>query len=192
MNRVATFVAAALTALKLSGMSNKNAISKNYTVDDVTHSETAESLGITEQNDLPDAAKRNARYLALKVIEPANKFTGTRATPRSWWRSKRLNDALPNASPTSVHKTGRAVDLELWIPDHETGVLTERNDLLARALVSGRKFDRMIVYGSLTKPRFLHVEVPEIGKDPRNIVLHRNEANGFTSLNIEDAAMLYG
>lgn len=191
MNRWASLVAAALTAFKLNRMDQITVISKNYTVDDVKRSATAESLGIEAQNTLPDEARKMARRLAMQVIEPANKFTGNVATVRSWWRSDQLNAALPNASPTSVHKTGRAADLELWVKNAD-GEPMERNDLLARALVSDLKFDRLIVYGNIRRPRFLHVEVAPVGRQPRNRILHYNDNGEFRALDVDEAVLLYG
>lgn len=189
MNPFAVATVSALAAVDLL-LRNPGRISANYTVSDVTHSPTAKERGITEQNRLPFSAKVNAKRLAKLVIEPANKFTGHRARVSSWWRSERLNSILPGASPTSVHKTGRAADLELVYQD-ETGQMVENNALLMRALLAGGQFDRVLIYGAMRSPRFLHVEVPEPGKKPRQLVRWRTD-NTWKNIDLEEARLFFG
>lgn len=185
MNRWQTLAFAAITAADLLRRSQGDRISANYTAHDVTNSATARTRGISEQFNLPFSAKLLARHLARTVIEPANEFTGQRATPTSWWRSDELNMILPGAEVDSIHRTGRAVDLELWVDDQE------QNALLARALLAGKNFDRLLIYGNLERPRFLHVEAPEPGKRPRNIVM-RKIGPTWKRLDFDTALLIYG
>lgn len=83
------------------------AISENFTLDEVTHSQTAARLGI--DNDLPAELLANVKGAALGM-EMVRKELGKPIRVSSWYRGPKLNAAIPGSSKTSAHMTGMAID----------------------------------------------------------------------------------
>lgn len=82
-------------------------VSENFTLDEVTHSQTAARLDIN--NNVPADLMPAVRGAALGM-EMVRKELGKPIRVSSWYRGPALNKAIPGSSKTSAHMTGLAVD----------------------------------------------------------------------------------
>ena len=92
-------------------------ISKHVTYEEVIASSTAKKNNIS--NEPTPEHLENIKRLASDLIEPLRLLVSVQRgvdTPlffSSFYRSAELNKFLPGASPTSKHKVGLAVDIDL-------------------------------------------------------------------------------
>lgn len=85
-------------------------ISKHLALAEVTRSETAKRMGISNM-PTPEHIE-NFKILAEKVFEPIREHFGVPIHVSSAYRSKELNAAVKGSSTTSDHCFGRAMDLD--------------------------------------------------------------------------------
>lgn len=90
-------------------------ISDNFTLSELTNSETAKRNNILEQFSPPVEIIENLKYGAVNILEAIRKQFGG-FSPTCGYRCSKLNNSLPNASKTSMHLTGEAID-ETFIVD---------------------------------------------------------------------------
>lgn len=83
-------------------------LSKNFTLTELTKSQTAERLGLDNQPD--DRALANLRVLCEKVLQPVRDALGP-VVINSGYRSYEVNKAVGGVS-TSQHLHGMAADIE--------------------------------------------------------------------------------
>ena len=82
---------------------------KHFTIEELTHSATAQSRGLRNQ---PDAeAVGNLHRLAECVLDPARERFGAPIYVNSGYRSEAVNKAVGGAR-RSYHLKGRAADLD--------------------------------------------------------------------------------
>ena len=86
-------------------------LSKNLTLDEVTHSDTAKRLGI--KNEPTPEHLANLKLLAEKIFQPIREHFGKPIHVSSGYRSEALNKKTPGSSTTSQHCSGKALDLEI-------------------------------------------------------------------------------
>lgn len=82
---------------------------KYFTINELCHSDTANSLGI--DNSPSQQIVQNLSELILSLLDPLREAWGTPILVSSGYRSLRLNKALKHASATSAHLVGFAADL---------------------------------------------------------------------------------
>ena len=135
-------------------------ISKNFTWEEFTASDTAKKLGIL--NQITDWEVRdNVIALVEKVLQPLRDAWGKPITINSGYRCPRLNKEAGGV-PTSQHVKGQAADCRVDDPL-----------ALARLLLDlGLEFDQAIVY-----PTFLHISYKADG-DNRNQLLYNKSYKG--------------
>ncbi len=102
-------------------------LSKHFPLSELTKSQTAKRLGIT--NDPDNRVLGNLKALARHILEPVRLHYGIPFTPSSGYRCPKLNHAIGSSS-TSQHVTGEAADFEIptianrdladWIKDNLT------------------------------------------------------------------------
>ena len=100
-------------------------LSYNFSLWEMTKSQTAERLGI--DNKPNEVQIENLKLLCKHGLEPVRKHYSVPIRPSSGFRSAALNEAL-GSSPNSQHTKGQAVDFEvpgvdnmalaLWIMDN--------------------------------------------------------------------------
>ena len=100
-------------------------LSDNFSLRELTKSQTAERLGIANEPD--DEAVENLIILCDMILEPVRNHYDTPFVPNSGFRCLELNRAI-GSSDTSQHTTGEAVDFEvpgvpnkdlaLWVKDN--------------------------------------------------------------------------
>ncbi|MEB3230825.1 MAG: D-Ala-D-Ala carboxypeptidase family metallohydrolase [Leptolyngbyaceae bacterium] len=128
-----------------------NLLSRNFTVEELTRSEAADRLGLSNAPNAEEIA--NLRRLACKVLQPARDALGPLQIT-SGFRSAAVNNAVGGV-PNSDHRLGYAADV---VPIN-VGTRT-----FAEWIVRNVPFDQIILeYGTLQNPSWIHVSV-----NPRN------------------------
>jgi hypothetical protein len=85
-------------------------LSANFTLKELTKSDTATRLGIDNTPD--DAAIENLKLLCEMVLQPVREHFGKSVTVNSGYRSPESNAAV-GGSKTSDHCKGQAADIEI-------------------------------------------------------------------------------
>jgi zinc D-Ala-D-Ala carboxypeptidase len=84
-------------------------LSKHFTLDEFTHSQTASRLGIP---NIPSAEETMSIItLCENVLEPVRVHFDRPVRIDSGYRCQALNEAIPNSSKTSQHMIGEAADI---------------------------------------------------------------------------------
>jgi hypothetical protein len=143
-------------------------ISKHLSLEECTHSETADKLGIKNNN--PNLHQiENMKLLAESVFEPIREHFKQPIRVSSVYRSLSLNQAI-KGSITSQHCGGQAMDIDNSSPSNK-----EIFDFIKKNL----KFDQLIwEFGSSKNPDWVHVSYTD-GKN-RNQILRAKKINGKT------------
>jgi len=108
-------------------------LSKNFTLKELTNSDTATRLGIA--NAPSPEQILNLEYLVTRVLQPIRDHYGMPVILKSGFRSLELNRAL-NSKDTSQHISGMAADIEI------NGV---SNVALAEWIRDNLEFDQLIL-----------------------------------------------
>ena len=85
-------------------------LSKNFSLEELTKSQTAVRLGIDNQPSIP--VTNNLRNLVSSVLQPLRDKLGMLVSVSSGYRSTALNKAI-GGSPASDHCFGYAADIEV-------------------------------------------------------------------------------
>jgi len=85
-------------------------LSTNFTLKELTKSDTATRLGLDNTPD--DEALENLKTLCEKVLQPVREHFGKSVTVNSGYRSPESNAAV-GGSKTSDHCKGQAADIEI-------------------------------------------------------------------------------
>jgi hypothetical protein len=85
-------------------------LSANFTLKELTKSDTATRLGLDNSPD--DEALENLKTLCEKVLQPVRDHFGKSVTVNSGYRSPESNAAV-GGSKTSDHCKGQAADIEI-------------------------------------------------------------------------------
>ena len=145
-----------------------NLLSRSFTLAELTRSETADRLGLSNAPNAQEIA--NLRQLACKLLQPARDALGPlRIT--SGFRSGSVNSAVGGV-PDSDHRLGYAADV---IPVN-VGTRT-----FAEWVVRNVPFDQVILeFGTLANPSWIHVSI-----NPRNRKqVLRIDSNGSRQISI--------
>ena len=137
---------------------DKKTLTKNFTWEEVTRSDTAEKLGI--QNSYSDDIKINIRFTADKM-EMARRILGEPIKVNSWYRSEKLNSVV-GGSKTSAHCYGLAVDFVCPLfgtPSEIVRMLSGFKDIL--------EFDQLICEDN----KWVHIGWRPLGEKGRRQVL---------------------
>ena len=86
-------------------------LSANFTLKELTKSDTATRLGIDNTPD--EQALENLKTLCEKVLQPVREHFGKSVTVNSGYRSPESNAAIGGSSKTSDHMRGMAADIEI-------------------------------------------------------------------------------
>lgn len=123
-------------------------ISKHLTLQELTYSETAIKLGIS--NEPTQAQIANMKLLADEVFEPAREHFAVPIHISSGFRIHNLNVAIGGAS-TSQHCGGQAIDIDM-----KDSKVT--NAILFHWIKDNLKYDQLIwEFGDKKNPDWLHV-----------------------------------
>lgn len=143
-------------------------ISKHLTFEECTHSDTADKMGI--KNDNPNLSViKNMQTLAEHIFEPIREHFNEPINVSSVFRSLNLNQAIHGAI-TSQHCSGQAMDIDNVKPNNK-----EIFDYIKKNL----KFDQLIwEFGNDKQPDWVHVSFSDIHN--RGQVLKGKKINGKT------------
>lgn len=116
-----------------------NQITKNFTLEELCHSNTAQEKGL---KNIPDENQiQNLKELATNILQPVRDMYGKPMYINSGFRSKEVNKAVGGVK-TSLHIVGKAADVRTDNPRELFNIV--RN--------SGLSFDQLILY-----PTFVHM-----------------------------------
>lgn len=132
-------------------------ITKNFTMEELTHSDTAIELGIFNN---PSAKEQEALVnLTTKLLQPLRDAIGRAIYINSGYRSEAANRAVGGVR-TSQHCKGEAADIRI------NGDARQLLDMLRE---TGLPFDQAILY---RKQNFLHVSLKLEGEQ-RKMILYK-------------------
>jgi hypothetical protein len=144
-------------------------ISKNLSLAEAVKSNTADKLGIVNNNPSLNIIK-NMKLLAEKVFEPVRAHFKAPIKVSSMYRGQELNNHV-KGSITSQHCTGEAMDIDNVKPTNK-----EVFDYIKDNL----EFDQLIwEFGTKDNPEWVHVSYESSGKQ-RNQVLRAEKINSKT------------
>lgn len=87
-------------------------LSENFTMHELTASQTATRKGISEQFSPPEEIVNNLRFLCSNLLEKLRELNGNQPlVVSSGYRCERLNRAV-GGKPNSQHLRGEAVDID--------------------------------------------------------------------------------
>ena len=147
-------------------------ISKHLTLEECTRSETADRLGIVNNNPNQSIIE-NMQLLAEKVFEPIREHFKTPIHVSSMYRGLNLNQAI-KGSITSQHCSGQAMDIDM----DSKGKPTNKDifDFIKKNL----EFDQMIwEFGNDKQPDWVHVSYTS--SKNRKQILKAKKINGRTT-----------
>lgn len=153
--------------MKLNGVKMK--LSKHFTLQEFTKSQTATRLGLKNQPGPEHIVRLEA--LCENVLEPVRVFFNIPFSPSSGYRSPELCKAI-GSKPTSQHARGEAVDFE--VPG-----LSNRD--VAQWIVDNVDFDQLILeFYEEGDPNsgWIHVSYVD-GDKNRKEVLTLTKENGY-------------
>ena len=118
-------------------------ITKNFTLEELSHSNTAVARGI---ENIPDVQQQlNLTALAKRLLQPLRDIYNEPFIINSGFRSQETNKAVGGV-PNSQHTKGQAADVQVKDP----------RKLLTALLKSGLDFDQAILYQD-GRNNFLHM-----------------------------------
>lgn len=149
-------------------------LSEHLTLKEVTSSNTAKRLGIS--NEPTPEHLNNLKLVSEKIFEPIRNHFDKPIKVSSGYRSKELNSVTPGASLTSQHCSGEALDLDQ--DDMNTGIT---NKMVFNYIKDNLNFDQLIYeFGTDSNPDWVHVSYESTGKQ-RKQILRAVRNNGKTS-----------
>ena len=110
-------------------------LSKNFTLSEITHSNTAKRLGI--KNEPTETHLQNMQHLVDDLLQPLRDAVGP-IRISSGYRNPSLNRAI-GGSRSSQHCKGEALDLQFWAKGK-----MDNKIIYDWILQSGLEFDQMI------------------------------------------------
>lgn len=145
-------------------------ISKHLTFEECTKSETADKLGIVNNN--PNLSViANMKKLAEKVFEPIREHFKTPIYVSSMYRGLPLNNAI-GGSLTSQHCAGQAMDIDMGAKGKPS------NSQIFFYVKDNLKFDQLIwEFGNDKEPDWIHISFNE-GKNRGQILKAKRNKQG--------------
>jgi len=137
--------------------------SKNFSLAEIEHSNTAKRLGIS--NEMSEEHIENMQRLITDLIQPMRDAIGPiRVT--SGYRSKTLNSAI-GGSNRSQHSKGQALDLQFW----SEGKMNNKV-IYDWILNSGLDFDQIINEFDFA---WIHISLKDKDNRKQNLEAYKNE-----------------
>lgn len=161
---------------------NPDYFSLFYDYDDLTRSETAQTLGVSNSPNLVQV--ENARRFAQTVLDPIATFIGEAPQINSWFRSSQVNANIPGSSNSSDHLDASAADVTLKDGNN--------NYLIVRAILTKNlPVDQIILYGGLGGKQYIHLgqDIKRSLDDQRMQILEK-VPGGYASVS-ENVAATY-
>jgi hypothetical protein len=154
-------------------------LSKNFSLKELTKSNTATRLGI--DNTPTEEHIANLKKLCENVLQPLRDAIGLPIRITSGYRSEALNNAI-GGSKTSDHSHGRAADIELIVEVHdENGRHTEEDNATLFDTIKELNlpyYQLIWEFGNDNQPNWVHVAYRE--QDPKQQDLKAVKIEGKT------------
>lgn len=145
-------------------------LSKNLSLKEVIKSNTATANGI--DNSPTNEHLNNLKKLAVEIFQPVRDALDVPIGISSGYRSEALNKVIRNASRTSQHCKGEAIDLDADIFGKTT------NADIFNYIKKNLDFDQLIwEFGNDTTPDWVHVSYKSY-EENRNQILQAVRVNG--------------
>lgn len=142
-------------------------LSKNFTLEELTFSLTANNHGI---DNTPNTEQKAAlKRLCVEVLQPIRDAWGQPIVVSSGYRCPKLNAAIGGVK-NSQHLQGQAADIKASNPK-DNGKL---HACIKELVQSGQiKVGQLIwEYGSKTCPKWVHVSLPRVGKKNNQLLYY--------------------
>ena len=147
-------------------------LSKNFTLSEIIHSNTAKRLGI---NNAPNKEHlKNMQVLVRDLIQPIRDALGP-IRISSGYRNPELNRAI-GGSAKSQHCKGEALDLQYW----SKGKMSNK-EIYDWVVKSGIEFDQMINEFDYS---WIHISLKSNGKNRKQILEAYKDSDGDTAYKI--------
>jgi len=144
-------------------------LSKNFTLPEIIHSNTAKRLGI---NNAPNKEHlKNMQVLVKDLIQPMRDVLGP-IRISSGYRNPELNRAIGGSSK-SQHCKGEALDLQYW----SKGKMCNK-EIYDWVIKSGIEFDQMINEFDYS---WIHISLKSNGKNRKQILEAYKDSDGDTA-----------
>ncbi len=155
-------------------------LSKNFTLSEMTKSQTAQRLGI--ENNPDELQIENMRELSEKILQPIrDEFGPVRVT--SGLRVPELNTAL-SGSKYSQHCKGEAADIDMC-----SNVCDKKNAEVFAWIVSNLIWDQMIwEFGNDSCPDWIHISY-SYGKNRREVLKAVKKKGKTSYINLNDVTI---
>jgi len=145
-------------------------ISKHLTFEECTHSDTADKLGIVNNNP-NDSVVENMKLLAEKVFEPIREHFKAPIYVSSMFRGLPLNQAV-KGSITSQHCSGQAMDIDMGDKGKPS------NFEIFQYIKKNLKFDQLIYeFGTDKNPAWVHVSYSATKNRGQVLKARKNKSN---------------
>jgi zinc D-Ala-D-Ala carboxypeptidase len=149
-------------------------LSKNFTLSEITKSNTAKRLGI--KNAPNKEHLKNMQVLIRDLIQPMRDALGP-IRISSGYRNPQLNRAI-GGSTKSQHCKGEALDLQFW----KKGEMCNK-EIYDWVVKSGIEFDQMINEFDYA---WIHISLKNGGKNRRMILEAYKDKDGDTAYKVAD------
>jgi len=145
-------------------------ISKHLTFEECTQSDTADKLGIRNNNPNDDVVE-NMKLLAENVFEPIREHFKTPIYISSMYRGLVLNQAI-GGSLTSQHCSGQAMDIDMGDKGKPS------NFEIFQYIKKNLDFDQLIYeFGTSKNPAWVHVSYSKTKNRKQVLKARKNESN---------------
>jgi hypothetical protein len=145
-------------------------ISKHLTFEECTHSDTADKLGIVNNNPNQSVVE-NMKLLAEKVFEPIREHFNAPIYVSSMYRGLVLNNAI-KGSITSQHCAGQAMDIDMGDKGKPS------NFEVFQYIKKNLKFDQLIYeFGTDKNPAWVHVSYSSTKNRGQVLKARKNKSN---------------
>ena len=149
-------------------------LSKNFTLSEITKSNTAKRLGI---ENVPDKEHlKNMQVLIRDLIQPIRDAIGP-IRISSGYRNPQLNRAIGGSSK-SQHCKGEALDLQFW----KEGKMCNK-EIYDWVIKSEIEFDQMINEFDFA---WIHISLKSNGKNRRMVLEAYKDKDGDTAYKVAD------
>lgn len=156
-------------------------LSKNFSLAEMLHSDTANKEGFTEQYNPPQQVLDNLKILCEKTLQPLRDVVGVPFQVTSGYRCERLNEYISGARGSS-HLTGEAADIKL------IGAPLLSIPVLANVLeVPYHKI--ILEYGTVTQPLWIHISHKTDGNNARQILV-KQQRQPYRLITTDEMIML--
>jgi hypothetical protein len=169
----------------------KNQLTRNFTLEELLKSDTADRWGFKEQYTPPENVIENLKDLCVYILQPLRDELKLPIRISSGYRCPRVNAKIGGASrmingkvtQTSDHVLGRAADISVVI----NGVRANQElvKTLSKMIKSSTfEWDQIILEnGSLANPSWIHISYRK-GENRKQILRKEPNVRGYKTIKI--------